>query len=92
MEKLPGGEAALKDVDIAAAVMAAAREHEAHQEQKSERIDQMQAYAETQGCRRQFLLRYFGEELAEPCQHCDNCLKRLDVIEADPARGTRREV
>lgn len=37
------------------------------------RVDMMRAYAETEGCRRQFLLGYFGEELDEPCGHCDTC-------------------
>ncbi|MFN2432788.1 MAG: DUF3553 domain-containing protein [Gemmatimonadota bacterium] len=33
----------------------------------------MRGYAETPGCRRGYLLRYFGEDLEEPCGHCDNC-------------------
>ena len=33
----------------------------------------MRAYAETTQCRRQFLLAYLGEELAEPCGRCDTC-------------------
>ncbi|MFP5312922.1 MAG: RecQ family zinc-binding domain-containing protein, partial [Actinomycetes bacterium] len=33
----------------------------------------MRAYAETDGCRRQFLLGYFGEHLPEPCGNCDGC-------------------
>ena len=37
------------------------------------RIEMMRGYAETDGCRRQFLLGYFGEELAEPCGNCDTC-------------------
>jgi ATP-dependent DNA helicase RecQ len=37
------------------------------------RIDMMRSYAETSGCRRQFLLSYFGEELLEPCGACDTC-------------------
>jgi ATP-dependent DNA helicase RecQ len=37
------------------------------------RLDMMREYAETQGCRRQFLLSYFGEELREPCGNCDTC-------------------
>ncbi|CAM5341349.1 DNA helicase OS=Streptomyces glaucescens OX=1907 GN=SGLAU_30810 PE=4 SV=1 [Streptomyces glaucescens] len=31
------------------------------------------AYAETTGCRRQFLLGYFGEEYDGPCGNCDPC-------------------
>jgi ATP-dependent DNA helicase RecQ len=33
----------------------------------------MRGYAETMGCRRQFLLGYLGEELPEPCGNCDTC-------------------
>ena len=25
------------------------------------------------GCRRQYLLSYFGEHLSEPCNNCDTC-------------------
>ncbi|WP_435738148.1 RecQ family ATP-dependent DNA helicase [Cellulosimicrobium sp. PMB13] len=37
------------------------------------RLEMMRAYAETAQCRRQFLLAYLGEELAEPCGRCDTC-------------------
>ncbi|GHF47475.1 ATP-dependent DNA helicase RecQ [Amycolatopsis bartoniae] len=37
------------------------------------RLEVMRQYAETQSCRRQFLLGYFGETLEEPCGHCDTC-------------------
>lgn len=37
------------------------------------RLEMMRGYAETRGCRRQFLLGYFGEHLAEPCGRCDTC-------------------
>lgn len=33
----------------------------------------IRGYAETDGCRRQFLLGYFGEDLPEPCGNCDTC-------------------
>ena len=39
------------------------------------RLDMMRAFAETLECRGRTLLAYFGEYLAEPCQHCDNCLE-----------------
>ena len=38
------------------------------------RIEMMRGYAETDGCRRQFLLGYFGEDLPEPCGNCDTCV------------------
>jgi ATP-dependent DNA helicase RecQ len=37
------------------------------------RIEMMRGYAETLGCRRRYLLGYFGEPLDEPCGNCDNC-------------------
>lgn len=37
------------------------------------RLEMMRGYAETTQCRRQFLLAYLGEELAEPCGRCDTC-------------------
>ncbi|PPB50317.1 recombinase RecQ [Arthrobacter pityocampae] len=40
------------------------------------RVEMARRYAETRGCRRQFLLGYFGEELAEPCGNCGNCTRR----------------
>jgi ATP-dependent DNA helicase RecQ len=33
----------------------------------------MREYTETHGCRRQFLLSYFGEHLPGPCGNCDTC-------------------
>ena len=37
------------------------------------RIEMIRGYAETDGCRRQYLLGYFGEDLPEPCGNCDTC-------------------
>ena len=33
----------------------------------------MRGYAEADGCRREFLLSYFGEPFEPPCGRCDNC-------------------
>ena len=38
-------------------------------------LNHMLALCETTGCRRQYLLRYFGEELSTPCGNCDVCLE-----------------
>lgn len=46
---------------------------EARQRVDQSRLTMMRAYAEADGCRRQFLLGYFGEELAEACGNCDAC-------------------
>ena len=42
---------------------------EAHEE--GERRE-MRAYAETDGCRRAFILSHFGEPFEGPCGRCDN--------------------
>jgi ATP-dependent DNA helicase RecQ len=45
------------------------------------RIDMMRYLAETESCRGQALLAYFGEHLRDRCGHCDNCMA------AEPAPG-----
>jgi RecQ family ATP-dependent DNA helicase len=37
------------------------------------RIDMMRGYAETTGCRRRYLLEYFGEPYPGACGNCGNC-------------------
>jgi ATP-dependent DNA helicase RecQ len=58
---------------VDAAVEAAEDVAEAHQRLDRSRVEMVRGYAETTGCRRQFLLGYFGEELPEPCGNCDTC-------------------
>ena len=47
---------------------------ESRERVEKSRIDMMRGYAETQGCRRHFLLAYFGEESPERCGTCDTCV------------------
>ncbi|GAA4191615.1 RecQ family ATP-dependent DNA helicase [Microbispora amethystogenes] len=37
------------------------------------RLEMMRGYAETTGCRRRFLLEYFGEPYERACGDCDTC-------------------
>jgi ATP-dependent DNA helicase RecQ len=48
------------------------REHEV----QSSRLEMMRRYAEHTGCRRSFLLTYFGQNYPGPCGNCDNDLRR----------------
>ena len=57
----------------AAAAEAALAEHERRQVVQRSRTDMMRGFAQTRACRTQTLLAYFGEDLAKPCGHCDNC-------------------
>ncbi|MDY6814349.1 MAG: DNA helicase RecQ [Pseudomonadota bacterium] len=39
-----------------------------------QKLDAMLGLCEVTSCRRQVLLRYFGDDLQEPCGNCDTCL------------------
>ena len=61
----------------------AAAEERRHEFDRS-RVDMVRAYAETTGCRRAFVLSYFGEPFEPPCGNCDNCLAgRVTVLPAE---------
>jgi len=62
-----------KDLDPRRAVDEAVEVSQTYQELTRSRIEMMRGYAETTGCRRQFLLGYFGESVLDPCDNCDNC-------------------
>ena len=60
------------------------------------KLDAVQQYAYTRGCRRGFVLRYFGDPAARStCGACDNCMGTHAPASSEPApRGksrTRRE-
>jgi ATP-dependent DNA helicase RecQ len=58
-----------------------------HRREEKRKVDAMLALCETVQCRRQLLLAHFGEHLAEPCGHCDNCIEPSPTWEAtEPAR------
>ena len=45
------------------------------------RLDRMRNFADTERCRGQALLAYFGEHLPEPCGHCDNCHEQPATVD-----------
>jgi ATP-dependent DNA helicase RecQ len=49
------------------------------------RVDMIRGYAETSGCRRAFLLGYFGEPFQPPCGACDRCLAGLVAARTAPS-------
>jgi RecQ family ATP-dependent DNA helicase len=59
-----------------AAERAAQRADEREDIERS-RVEMVRGYAETLGCRREFLLGYFGEEFSPPCDACDRCAAGL---------------
>jgi len=45
------------------------------------KLDALLGFCETARCRRQVLLSYFGETLAEPCGNCDTCLEPVETFD-----------
>jgi ATP-dependent DNA helicase RecQ len=85
VEPLPSGELAAgcgRDELEDAVQRAAEAEEERHAFDRS-RVEMMRAYAEHPGCRREFILSYFGEEYEGPCGNCDNCDAGLTDSAAD---------
>lgn len=67
------GDLVWREGTVKPAVEEAARLAEARRRVDRSRADMMRGYAETGGCRRRFLLGYFGEELPALCGACDTC-------------------
>jgi ATP-dependent DNA helicase RecQ len=57
---------------VAAAVAASEAETKREKEVERSRLEMMRRYAEHTGCRRSFLLSYFGQGYRAPCGNCDN--------------------
>ncbi|HEY7209315.1 MAG TPA: ATP-dependent DNA helicase RecQ [Bryobacteraceae bacterium] len=81
-----------RNADLHRAAELVAASDEERQRGNKERLEQMRDYAEATGCRRELLLRYFGEEFHGPCHNCDNCEAQNPEATLDPSVGTRREV
>jgi ATP-dependent DNA helicase RecQ len=78
----PEGYRAVDGVAPGAAVAAALAEAGAQHRIDRSRIDMMRGYAETDGCRRDWLLHYFGEETGGWCGNCDTCAETGSAAEA----------
>ena len=75
VEVAPDGRIAEQDgaPDPQQAAQAAVELAESRRRVERSRVEMMRGYAETVGCRRQYLLAYFGEQRDEPCGCCDTC-------------------
>jgi ATP-dependent DNA helicase RecQ len=72
---LPDGrvEPGKTEVAVDDAAEAAASAQHSRKEYERTRIEMARGYAEASGCRREYLLSYFGEAYTPPCGNCDNC-------------------
>ncbi|MGC5078132.1 RecQ family ATP-dependent DNA helicase [Agrococcus sp. DT81.2] len=80
------GDLVWREGTVKPAVDEAARLAEARRRVDRSRVDMMRGYADTGGCRRRFLLGYFGEELPELCGACDTC-RSGSAARIEEARG-----
>lgn len=58
---------------------------ETHKRVEYHKLESMLGLCELISCRRQSLLGYFDEQLAEPCGHCDNCQQPPEQWDASEA-------
>jgi ATP-dependent DNA helicase RecQ len=56
-------------------ISAMLEEWETRRREDRRRLDELVRYAGTGLCRWLYLLKYFGEDMEEPCGHCDNCVR-----------------
>jgi ATP-dependent DNA helicase RecQ len=59
--------------------------YQRHKRIEQHKLNAMLGYCEAVTCRRQVLLRYFGEELGEPCGNCDLCLSPVQTWDGTEA-------
>ena len=70
---------------VAEAFTASEEKTEREGEVERSRLTMMRHYAEHSGCRRSFVLTYFGQDYPGPCGNCDNDLASTDLAGAPPA-------
>jgi len=75
----------LQDVVLLRQMLAQSEADERHQRRERQGLDTMLGYCEITSCRRQMLLRHFGEERPEPCGNCDTCLEPPETFDGTVA-------
>jgi ATP-dependent DNA helicase RecQ len=89
IEVAPAAPAPGRAVEVAVEVA------ESHRRVEQSRVEMVRGFAETTGCRRQFVLGYFGETLGAPCGRCDTCeagTARESAAVADSPYGLQSRV
>jgi ATP-dependent DNA helicase RecQ len=69
----------LQDVIMLRQMLADSNADEAHKRLEYHKLESMLALCEQVHCRRQALLSYFGDTLAQPCGNCDTCLEPVET-------------
>ena len=58
---------------------------EEHKRAEQHRLNAMLGLCEITSCRRQSLLKYFGDVMQQPCGNCDSCLEPVDTWDGTEA-------
>jgi len=72
----------LQDVIMLKQMMESSDADEVHKRVERHKLDSMLGFAELITCRRQSLLKYFGDHMEEPCGNCDTCLNPVETWDA----------
>lgn len=64
----------LQDVIMLRQMQQSSTSEQSYKRLEGHKLDAMLGLCETISCRRQVLLRYFGDVMETPCGNCDNCL------------------
>ncbi len=75
----------LQDVIKLRQMMATSEGSEEYKRAEQHRLNAMLGLCEITSCRRQALLRYFGEVLEAPCGNCDTCLEPVETWDGTEA-------
>jgi ATP-dependent DNA helicase RecQ len=75
----------LEDLVLARRRIETSEADEARKRVERRQLDAIVGYCETTVCRREALLRWFGESYAGPCGACDNCLEPVAGWDATEA-------
>ncbi|VAW97549.1 ATP-dependent DNA helicase RecQ [hydrothermal vent metagenome] len=72
----------LQDVITLKKMMESSDADEAHKRVEHHKLQSMLGFSELTTCRRQALLKYFSDNLDEPCGNCDTCLTPVETWDA----------
>jgi len=75
----------LQDVIKLREMLAQSEGSDEYKRAEQHRLNAMLGLCEITSCRRQALLRYFGEELTQPCGNCDTCLEPVSTWDGTEA-------
>ena len=75
----------LQDVILLAKMIDDSEADDLHKRGERQRLEALLGYCELTTCRRQVLLRYFGDHPEKPCGNCDTCLHPVETFDGTVA-------